>query len=215
MGWHRELLLHQAFRSKKGQQLSFCDVGGLWNTTGEQVTLASQYTNDLTIIDPIQEGWPEKMAEHLKKHNVSATIHNMDVIDYDERQFDIVFCGGVLYHFGDPNILWSKLRKLTKKDLVLGSLVVPGYILSHGRKWITSAKSTPAMELAAGNWAKYCPNQIPLRDPLDTTERYGPTCWMYTPSQILHEARQHGFRVATQIIVNDSFCCQRLVAEGW
>lgn len=110
---------------------SFVDVGGLWGTVNEKVSVAHRAgASELTMLD-VQEPRSELWAlfnERLRSLDVpSVRCISADVIAFAEAQqsprFDVVHCSGVLYHVRDPMRLLMALRKLTRAYLILGSAV--------------------------------------------------------------------------------------------
>ena len=115
---------------------TFADVGGLWNTVNEKVSVAAAAdATSLTMIDLQQPGnvWWERFDERMQE---------LDVIDYQcvvadassERfaevvgQFDVVYCSGVLYHFPSPYTLIQNLRLISREYVVLTSMTIPSVI---------------------------------------------------------------------------------------
>jgi hypothetical protein len=110
---------------------SFADVGGLWGTVNEKVSVAHRAgASELTMLDvqePESELW-ESFKQRLRTVDVpSVRCISADVIALAETQaaprFDVVHCSGVLYHVRDPMRLLMALRKLTGSYLILSSAV--------------------------------------------------------------------------------------------
>jgi hypothetical protein len=110
---------------------TFGEVGGLWGTVSEKVSVAHQHgATSLSMIDIQPEGnelWQkfhERMAD-LGIANVReisgdiCEINNQDVVD----PFDVVHCSGVLYHHPNPFVMLAALRRITRQYLVLTSAV--------------------------------------------------------------------------------------------
>jgi 2-polyprenyl-3-methyl-5-hydroxy-6-metoxy-1,4-benzoquinol methylase len=110
---------------------SFADVGGLWGTVSEKVSVAHRYgASALTMIDvapPPNEEWRlfEERRRDLRLPPVNCI--SGDVVSLVESntcpQFDVVHCSGVLYHIPDPVRLVAALRKITREYLILCSVV--------------------------------------------------------------------------------------------
>lgn len=110
---------------------SFVDVGGLWGTVNEKISVAHKYgANALTMIDvvpPENELWRlfDERCRSLKLPEVRCI--SSDILKIGETmtglQFDVVHCSGVLYHMPDPIRFLVALRKLTRGYLILNSVV--------------------------------------------------------------------------------------------
>jgi len=110
---------------------SFADVGGLWGLVNEKVSVAnSAGARSLTMIDRItpKESLWAHFRERCRDLGVGEVHHvSGDIIGVGEAAqhpvFDVVHCGGVLYHAPDPVRLLRALRRITTEHLVLGTLV--------------------------------------------------------------------------------------------
>jgi hypothetical protein len=119
---------------------TFADVGGLWGTVNEKVSVAHTLgAADLTMIDMIPadgELW-ETFRERIGGlgvpdcRRVSRTI--TDVSSVLGLGFEVVHCSGVLYHHPNPLALLAALRAMTIRHLVLTSVIVPQVVSNeHG-----------------------------------------------------------------------------------
>jgi SAM-dependent methyltransferase len=110
---------------------SFADVGGLWGTVNEKVSVAYRCgARSLTMIDispPKHELWRlfEDRRQTLGLPEVSCSSGDILALadTFPCPQFDVVHCSGVLYHMPDPMRLLMALRKITREYLVLTSAV--------------------------------------------------------------------------------------------
>ena len=110
---------------------SFADVGGLWGTVNEKVSVAHTHgARTLSMIDvspPDSELWSlfEERRRTLRLpavECVSADI--LTLAEADPRpQFDVVHCSGVLYHMPEPMQFLRALRRITREALVLTSAI--------------------------------------------------------------------------------------------
>ena len=110
---------------------SFTDVGGLWGTVNEKVSVAHSYgATQLSMIDisppddPLWTSFDRRCADH----SLPEVDHvSTDIIAYAEGQAgatsDVVHCSGVLYHMPDPVRFLGALRKITGESLILSSAV--------------------------------------------------------------------------------------------
>jgi hypothetical protein len=112
---------------------SFADVGGLWGTVNEKVSVAHAHgARSLSMIDLSADGshWWTAFDARCKSMNlptvecVSGDIVAMTQLS-DHAQYDVVHCSGVLYHLPDQMRLLVALRKLARRHVVLTSVVTP------------------------------------------------------------------------------------------
>lgn len=110
---------------------SFAEVGGLWGTVNERISVAHRLgAGSLTMIDAAPAGdlgWTA-FEERMRKFGVPVvTCTSSDVIRLAEAPdpplFDVVHCSGVLYHVPEPLRLLLALKRLTREHLVLTSVV--------------------------------------------------------------------------------------------
>jgi 2-polyprenyl-3-methyl-5-hydroxy-6-metoxy-1,4-benzoquinol methylase len=128
------------FISRVARGRSFADVGGLYGTVSEKLSVAHSHgATDLTMIDIVPEGnelW-QAFSDRMQQLGISGyeTI-SKSILDLaespDHPRYDVVHCTGVLYHMPDPIRLLSALRKITRKYLVLGSAVTATSISGNG-----------------------------------------------------------------------------------
>lgn len=115
---------------------TFADVGGLWGTVNEMVSVAclagAPHAHMLDIQEPGNEWWrafDERMAT-LGVTNYSCMHADATLEGFHERVgvFDVVHCSGIIYHLPDPFQLILSLRRITREYLVLTSMYVPEHI---------------------------------------------------------------------------------------
>ena len=111
---------------------TFAEVGGLWGTVNERVSVARRFgATELTMIDitvPDGELWRlfgQRMQSFGVKdcHCISA-----DVCQVTDLTFDVLHCSGVLYHHSNPMSLIHALRRLTRHNMVLTSAITRPFI---------------------------------------------------------------------------------------
>lgn len=109
---------------------SFVDIGGLWGTINEKVSVAHQHgASSLTMMDVTVEGgelW-DLFRERMKSLNIEDfECESGDVCAVDGRQsYDVVHSSGVLYHHPNPFDILRAYRRLTKQYLIISSAVIP------------------------------------------------------------------------------------------
>jgi SAM-dependent methyltransferase len=115
---------------------SFAEVGGLWGTVNEQVTVAARAgATATTMIDYApSDGGEEDLwrafrerAESLGVTDTTCLSASIDDPETARRagSFDVVCCNGVLYHCADPLHTLRQLRAITRDVLILGTVSMP------------------------------------------------------------------------------------------
>ena len=114
---------------------SFADVGGLWGTVNETVTVAhAGGAASLAMMDLQGEGnrWWQAFDERLTGHGVPLDAVERTRIDITEFRrvvklpaHDVVHCSGILYHVTDPLGLIRNLALIANEWLILGSMTIP------------------------------------------------------------------------------------------
>jgi len=110
---------------------AFADIGGLWGTVNEKVSVAHRHgASTLAMIDVAPRGhelWQlfEERRQELgvpEVHCISGDI--MTLVDTNTcPRFDVVHCSGVLYHMPNPLQLLIALCKITREHLLLNSVI--------------------------------------------------------------------------------------------
>jgi len=118
---------------------TFADVGGLWGTVNEKVSVAHHAgARTLTMIDLTVPG--HELSDRFETRRQALGLPEVRCISADVvkladtvpcPQFDVVHCSGVLYHAPDPLRLLVALRKITREYLILTSAVVATRVRSE------------------------------------------------------------------------------------
>ncbi|MEG4229514.1 tetratricopeptide repeat protein [Microcoleus sp. N9_B2] len=116
-------------RVAKGK--TFAEVGGLWGTVSEKVSVASKYgAVSLTMIDamPASMHWWQDFHDRMTSlnianyHCINQDITQIQLTDIGEP-YDVVHCAGVLYHHPHPLQILVALRQITREHLVFTSAI--------------------------------------------------------------------------------------------
>ena len=110
---------------------SFVDVGGLWGTVNEKVSVAvaagAESVTMLDITPPDTELWTllHERLTNLGVNDYARISGDVNKLGNQEGfpAFDVVHCSGVLYHHPEPLHLIRSLRKITRRHLILTSAV--------------------------------------------------------------------------------------------
>lgn len=132
---------------------SFVDVGGLYDTVGEKVSVAHSFgASTLAMIDTFSKDdrlW-QSFSDRMQYFGVSEfdTISE-DISDStsapDHPRYDIVHCSGILHRMPDPIQFLSALHKITREYLVLGSVVVATGANIRGETLEVTSATSPSV----------------------------------------------------------------------
>ena len=119
--------------------LSFVDVGGLWGSLNERVTVALEAgCTEATMLDyqlPDSPWWAsfhERAAQRGWGGRYASVTANLDDPELVQKvgSFDFVHCNGIIYHAPSPFHTLMRLRALTRRFLLLGSMTVPEMVVA-------------------------------------------------------------------------------------
>jgi len=131
--------LRDVYISKVVRGKSFAEVGGLWGTVNEKVSVAHVHgANDLAMIDvsPLDSDlWSlfEERRRALQLPEVRCISSDLVALAEGAScpRFDVVHCSGILYHIPDPLRFLRALRAVTRESLVLTSVVTASRIVNE------------------------------------------------------------------------------------
>jgi hypothetical protein len=115
---------------------SFAEVGGLWGTVNEQVTVAAKGgAREVTMIDIAIDNAPnhnlwERFRERCRQEGVEKyNCIRADITESGTPErvgvFEIVHCSGVIYHCPDPLLPLRQLARICSGTLILGTATMP------------------------------------------------------------------------------------------
>lgn len=196
---------------------SFVDVGGLWGTVNEKVSVArAAGAANVTLMDIMPEGHPLWRAfdARMKELGIAGygRIPSSDINALDPEavggRFDVVHCSGILYHCPDPIRTIRRLAELAGEHLILTSMVVPQTIessagrieLARGGALLIPALGPEEYAICSAYWAeRQVAGVVGLEPgrPLDRWEPddYGPWWWLYPPTTMDKMVEAAGLRV--------------------
>jgi methyltransferase family protein len=192
---------------------SFLEVGGLWGTVNEMVTVAARAgATETTMVDVMQEDaggerpW-DAFRARLAEAGVADTrcvIANIDEFEVPDKigTAELVHCSGVLYHCPHPLHTLQQLRRITSRYLILGSATVPETVstrLGAVELATGSALFIPAMDdqqrTVCADWFGVEAVGLSSAVPRWTTADYGPWWWLFTISSVTAMMTVAGFEV--------------------
>jgi adenylate kinase family enzyme len=97
--------------------LSFCDAGGLWGIVNENISDALN-AKSKTLLDkfPTTDPLWQQMREHLVGVDYEEVSSNICDV---KRQWDVVGCNGVIYHYPEPENILKMLKEMFNKFLII------------------------------------------------------------------------------------------------
>nr|WP_255513516.1 tetratricopeptide repeat protein [Tychonema sp. LEGE 07203] len=193
---------------------TFAEVGGLWGTVNEKVSVASKYgAVSLTMIDVTpasQEIWQD-----FRDRMASLNIANYNCISRDITQiqlaeigqpYDVVHCAGVLYHHPHPLQILISLRQITGQYLILTSAITQEVIENERGRYEIPASGVifmPALgeaerAILAAYWQQYTygtPILGVIEKAVFDINDFGPWWWLPTAPALESMCKVAGFKV--------------------
>jgi hypothetical protein len=188
-----------AWINRNVQGKTFADVGGLWGTVNEKVSVAAKAgARETTMIDitPLgHDSWAQFYQRCEERgivcgRSISA---NVDSPEFSEKagMYDVVHCSGVIYHCPNPLHTVAQLASISREILIVGSTVIP-HSITNSRGTIKMEKNSalfvPALsehqravvtEFLEEVGAKAYGINLPLSDGWSLTD-YAPWWYLFT-----------------------------------
>jgi hypothetical protein len=192
---------------------TFAEVGGLWGTVNERVTVAhAAGATALTMIDvtPPASPWWSAFDARCAERGVTAVdriSHNVLALATapDAPSYDVVHCSGVLYHMPDPIRFLGALRRMTRRHLILTSAVTADVIRNEAGTLAVPAGSALFIPgLSAAERAVLHADWHPIvgdnalgitRDTRWNPEDFGPWWWLPTVTALSAMCEAAGFAI--------------------
>jgi hypothetical protein len=205
----RDRFIHQVAGGR-----SFADVGGLWGTTNERVTIAhAAGAAPLAMVDfspPESRWWPLFEARRVERgvppvRAVSGDIMQLAATDPSLR-FDVVHCSGVLYHIPDQFRLLRALRAVTGEHLILTSSITETdirneagelHVPDSGVLFLPALSAAERAVLKAHWWETLGENSDGLTKEIGAwnLDDFGPWWWLPTTPALARMCEVAGFEV--------------------
>ncbi len=193
---------------------TFAEVGGLWGTVSEKVSVASKYgAVSLTMIDamPASLHWWEDFHDRM----TSLNIANYNCINRDITQiqlaeigdpYDVVHCAGVLYHHPHPLQILTSLRQITGEYLILTSAITQevienergGYEIPASGVIFIPALGEAERAILTAYWQQHtdgAPILGVIQKAVFDINDFGPWWWLPTASALESMCKVAGFKV--------------------
>ncbi len=187
---------------------SFADIGGLWGTVNEMVTVAAHAGAARTAMVDMQpignEWWQAFVArcDSLGIKGYESYYANLEDADLVKKigAYDVVHCSGILYHAPDPMHLLRQLFRVTNEYLILTTMAIPdtipsaaGDIKIGGAVYFVPTLNDADRKIFseffdAANIKIAGINGDPVRQWVDAegSYDYGPWWWLWTPDFVMN-----------------------------
>ncbi|MEG4576285.1 tetratricopeptide repeat protein [Microcoleus sp. N3A4] len=193
---------------------TFAEVGGLWGTVNEKVSVASKYgAVSLTMIDAIPPS--AQLWQDFRGRMASLNIANYNCISRDITQiqlaeigepYDVVHCAGVLYHHPHPLQILISLRQITGDYLILTSAITQEVIENERGRYEIPASGVifiPALgeaerAILTAYWQQHthgAPIFGVIQKAVFDINDFGPWWWLPTGSALESMCKVAGFKV--------------------
>lgn len=202
---------------QKSKGKTFADVGGLWGTVNERVSMAVKAgASSATMVD-IQnldhELWDKFKSRCAEQEVYDYKCIQADMTDISSVQklgsFDVVHCSGILYHLPDPLILLQHLRSITNEYLFFGTTTIPEQLTIEEETLVTHGGKVyfiPALNLEQKLFfGKHFSNEGLKIANINGPEvkwylengkpDFGPWWWLFTKEYVLKLLELEGFEV--------------------
>jgi len=181
---------------------TFADVGGLWGTLNEKVSVAAKagaVKTAMVDMQPMNNELWQKFYERCFTEGVtcdSAIEANIDDPDFPDKvgTYDVVHCAGVIYHCPNPLYTISQLSKVTSKIFILGTIVIQPHIKNSKGEMVIEAGGglfVPALndrqrEVVATFFREVGASEMfgidpPIEKKEWSLDNYSPWWWLFTP----------------------------------
>jgi glycosyltransferase involved in cell wall biosynthesis len=199
---------------------SFVDIGGLWGTVNERVSVAMRAgASSATMVDITPEG--EELWRAFEKRMAEKALSGYqkkiaDLLAHDAParigSYNLVHCSGVIYHLPEPLRMLRNLREISTERLVIGSMVVPEVIknragkldLRGGQALYVPSLNGGARAVVACHFEQLdlhvhgiTPN-MDVQWSVDGRPNYGYWWWLITPHLLRSMVETAGFKVVAQ-----------------
>lgn len=199
----RDRFLAQVVRGR-----TFAEVGGLWGTVSEKVSVAHDHgARALTMIDISEEGGELWQAFHarMRDHGIEGVRSIVgDICEVRGVSFEVVHCSGVLYHHPNPQTLLAALRSITRDLLILSSAVTQErienehgfFVMPPSGVLFVPALAESERAILASYWRSAGAEAHGITQPcVYRPKDFGPWWWLPTKTSMAGMARAAGFEV--------------------
>ena len=136
---------------------SFLDIGGLWGTVNERVSVAAKAGAKFTAMADIQplnhQLWDRFFARLTDEGVTCDKIFSQDLLNKEFAStvgtFNIVHCSGIIYHIPNPFHAIDQILSVAKQEAFINTTVIPSEIKTESGELhvpLGAALFVPAMQ---------------------------------------------------------------------
>ena len=200
---------------------TFADIGPLWETVNEKISVAHHAgATSLTAIDQFPEDDPHwtRFRNRLHELNVpNYATKSMNFMDYNGPTFDVINCGGVIYHAAEPIAFLKKLRQWANHRVILTSTITPSvisneegdFILPEGSVVFVPALSYKNKKIVSKYWNRFLGGRtdggLINNDTIWDVNNWHCWWWLFTPTVLDAMCISCGFKIQRTHAENDLY----------
>ncbi len=204
--------------AKFAQGKNYADLGGLWGTVNETVSIASlagAKKTTMADIQPLGNKWWNAFDKRCEELGVSDYYSvNINICDTDSLQnhskFEFVHCSGIMYHVSDPIQFIQNLITLTTEHLLISSMTIPDVIENSEGTMNSPEGSAHLVQMLPQNTREILRKYLTEKNmsvdiagqkaPKDLfhangTVKTGPWWWIYSPATMEAMCRMCGLEI--------------------
>ncbi|MGH8233685.1 MAG: hypothetical protein ACREPU_05745 [Rhodanobacteraceae bacterium] len=197
---------------------SFMDVGGLWGTKNEKVSVAvnaGAARTTMADIAPLGHAlWNDFDARCARLGIHGYAKRHLDIVELAQEvaevHHQIVHCSGIIYHVPDPYRMLANLRRVTDEHLILTSMVVPESIenaaghltFPRDRAVFVPSMTEATRAIVATHFRGHDVSIDAITRPMtenwrwpDGVPNYGPWWWLMSPDYLCGLLEVAGFGI--------------------
>jgi hypothetical protein len=181
---------------------TFIDIGGMWNAHGEMAFLAEECGADRVVMFDAMEPTAEFAGEHERRGSrvefVRGDLHDPAAIA-ELGAFDVVWCTGVIYHSPNPFGQLEQLRRICRRDLLLGSHVIPEVPgIEQACVWYPGISDGARAAFRQAHGGARAPACLGVTEPFDPRAGYSNYWWGISRSALRAMVAAAGFEVVEE-----------------
>ena len=182
----------------------------MWGVDGELAFRAERAGATRVVLFDGMDPTPEFQAKHGQAGSQVVYIQG-DLHDPEDVHrlgvFDVVWCGGVIYHSPSPYLQLQHLRALTERWLLLGSEVIPEVPGIENACIFYPGRGRASERAFAHAYGERAPTYPGMTHAFDETplHGYGNMWWGLSPSALRSMLEYSGFAVREEFRYSWSF----------
>ena len=181
---------------------TFIDVGGMWDSHGEIAFLAEECGASRVAMFDAMEPTPEFETERERRRSgvefARGDLHDSAVIA-ELGSFDVVWCTGVIYHSPNPFGQLEQLRGMCRRQLLLGSHVIPEVPgIEQACIWYPGISDGARAAFRQAHGGARAPACVGVTEPFDPRGGYSNYWWGISRSALRAMVATAGFEIVEE-----------------